>query len=178
MAELRDVRIAGTDPIPTLDELLESFPDALWNIDPKSDGALVALAAALRRHGAVDRVNVGAFSGARLRRIRALLGPSLCTSGGPAEIVALMGASRLPGLRRRRAGVPFACVQVPLVHLRVPVVTRHFVDAAHARGVQVHAWTIDERSEMERLLDLGVDGIITDRPSLLRDVMVSRGVWH
>ena len=55
--------------------------------------------------------------------------------------------------------------------------TPAFVGAAHARGAKVHVWTIDEPDEMHRLLDLGVDGIMTDRPSVLRDVLVERGEW-
>lgn len=176
-AELRSVRIAGTDPIPTFDELLGSFPDAFWNVDPKSDDALAALAAAIRRHAAVDRVNVAAFSDARLQRIRRVLGPRASTAAGPREVAALVAASQVPAIRRRVARVPYTCVQVPVRHRRVRLVTRAFIDAAHARGAQVHVWTIDEPEEMHRLLDLGVDGIMTDRPSVLREVMTARGVW-
>lgn len=176
--ELREVRIGGTDPIPTLDELLETFGDVRWNIDPKSDGAVLALARALRRHDLVDRVNVGAFSHGRLRRLRSLLGPELCTAAGPAEVGALLSASRVP-LARRRSVVPaYGCVQVPLRFRNVTVVTRAFIAAAHARQVQVHVWTVDEPDEMHRLLDLGVDGILTDRPTVLRGVLEERGQWH
>ena len=74
-----------------------------------------------------------------------------------------------------------ACAQVP-VHQKVgpvplPVVDRAFVKAAHRRGVPVHVWTIDDEAEMRRLLDLGVDGLMSDRPTLLRQVLVDRGQW-
>jgi len=80
-------------------------------------------------------------------------------------------------------GVPvrvpdFPCVQVPTHFKGIPVVTRRFVKAAHARGIQVHVWTVDDEAEMERLLDLGVDGVMTDRPALLRRVLERRGAWH
>jgi glycerophosphoryl diester phosphodiesterase len=177
-SELRRVRIAGTDPIPTLDELLESFPDVRWNIDPKSDGAVVALARTLRRHRAVERVNVGAFSDARLARVRDLLGPELCTAGGPREDAALLAASRVPLPRRRGRGRPrFGCVQVPVRYGNVTVVTSAFVEAAHARGVQVHVWTVDDPAEAHRLFDLGVDAVITDKPRLMRRVLEDRGAW-
>ncbi|MBS1838570.1 MAG: glycerophosphodiester phosphodiesterase, partial [Actinobacteria bacterium] len=113
-ADLEGVRIAGTDPIPTLDELLETFPDVHWNIDAKSDRSLIALGAAIRRHGAIRRVNVAAFSDERLRRMRSLLGPELCTAAGPREIAALVASARLPALRSRRHRAPFGCVQVPV----------------------------------------------------------------
>jgi glycerophosphoryl diester phosphodiesterase len=70
-----------------------------------------------------------------------------------------------------------AAAQVPTQQKGVPIVTRRFVEAAHASGLVVHVWTIDDPDEMSRLLDLGVDGIMTDRPELLRDVMVHRGQW-
>ena len=176
-AELARVRIDGTDPIPTFDELLESFPDVRWNIDPKSDGAVISLARALRRHRALGRVNVGAFSDVRLRRLRSLLGPELSSSAGPREVATLVLAARAPGGGRRRSSEPFGCVQIPVRYRNVELVTEALIDAAHARDVQVHVWTVDDAAEMHRLLDLGVDGIITDRPQVLRSVLEARGTW-
>jgi glycerophosphoryl diester phosphodiesterase len=70
------------------------------------------------------------------------------------------------------------CAQVPTTQGRVPLVTSRFVDAAHRNGIQVHVWTIDDRDEMVRLLDLGVDGIMTDRPQVLKELLVERGAWR
>ena len=177
LAEVREVRIGGTEPVPTFDELLEEFPGVRFNIDPKADATVVALAHALRRHGALDRVCVGAFSDERLGRLRTVLGDDLCSAAGPHEIARLVARSRVPGLRRRAARPPYRCVQVPVRHRDVEVVTEAFVDAAHASGCQVHVWTIDDPEEMHRLLDLGVDGLMTDRPSVLRSVLERRGAW-
>jgi len=174
--ELAHVRIAGTDPVPTFDELLEEFPDVRWNVDAKSDDAVVALVRALLRHRATDRVNVGAFSGRRLARLRELLGPGTCTTASPREVAVLAAVSRM-GRRRSRTAAPYGCLQVPVSHKGVTLVTEAFIDAAHRRGAQVHVWTIDDPTEMHRLLDLGVDGIMTDRPSVLREVLVQRGQW-
>lgn len=182
-SEVARARIAGTEPIPTLDELLETFPDVCFNIDPKADDAVVALAAALRRHGAIDRVCVGAFSDERLRRIRSLLGPGLCTASSPRETAALLGIVRLRADKVTRVRRPpvrtgsFGCVQVPVRHRGVEIITAAFVAAVHARHRPVHVWTIDDPAEMHRLFDLGVDGIMTDRPSVLRSVLVERGAW-
>ncbi len=178
-SEVRRAKIGGTEPVPTLDELLEEFPDTRFNIDPKSDHTVVALVATLQRHDAVDRVCVGAFSDERLRRVRALAGPELCTAAGPREITALVAASRTG----RVAGAPSAdetgyrCLQVPVRHMKVEITTPQFIEAAHERGHQVHVWTIDDPAEMRRLLDLGVDGLMTDRPSVLRSVLEERGAW-
>ena len=178
-ADIRAARLGGTEPIPTFEELLEAFPDQKFNIDPKSDEVTDALVEILVRRDALERVCIGAFSDDRLVRIRGRLGRDVCTSAGPREIAALVAAARLPGSARRRlrSQPAYDCVQVPVRHRRVEIVTRRFVDAAHARGVQVHVWTIDEPAEMHRLLDLGVDGIMTDRPTVLRGVLESRGTW-
>jgi glycerophosphoryl diester phosphodiesterase len=142
---------------------------------------VVALVAALRRHDALDRVCLGAFSDDRLRRLRSLLGPGLCSAAGPREVAGLIRASKLgragAGSARSARDRDFDCVQVPVRHLRVEIVTADFVRTAHQQGVDVHVWTIDEADEMHRLLDLGVDGIMTDRPSVLRSVLVERGQW-
>lgn len=175
-SEVSAARIGGSEPIPTLDELLEEFPDARFNIDPKSDHVVVALVAALRRHDAVRRVCIGAFSDERLRRLRALLGPDLCTAAGPREIAALVGASKL-GRGDRLESPGYQCLQVPVRHMKVEIVTPAMVAAAHSLGRQVHVWTIDDPDEMHRLLDMGVDALMTDRPSVLKGVLVERGSW-
>jgi glycerophosphoryl diester phosphodiesterase len=68
-------------------------------------------------------------------------------------------------------------VQVPTHQGPLPLVTERFVAAAHTRDLPVHVWTIDDPAEMNRLLDLGVDGIMSDRPDLLKDVLTARGQW-
>lgn len=176
-SQVRDARIGGTEPIPTLDELLETFPDARFNIDPKSDLVVVSLVSALRRHGAFDRVCIGAFSDDRLRRLRSLVGPELCTAAGPREIAAMATSTRL-GRGAPNGPVAFRCLQVPVRHLKVEIVTPGFIAAAHRRGCPVHVWTIDDPAEMHRLLDMGVDGIMTDRPTVLRSVLEDRGSWE
>ena len=170
-AEVREAKVGGTDPIPLLEDLLGAWPDLRVNIDPKHDAAVEPLAAVLQRTASVGRVCVGAFSDRRLARLRAAVGPRLCTSLGP------LGTARL---RVAGAGIPVgrlpaACAQVPVRRGRFVIVDRRFVEAAHRRGLQVHVWTIDDRREMVRLLDLGVDGLMTDRPSLLKAVLAERG---
>lgn len=177
-SEVRRARIGGTEPVPTLDELLEEFPDTRFNIDPKSDHTVVALVATLQRHDAVDRVCVGAFSDERLRRVRSLAGPELCTAAGPREITAMVATSRTAGVAGGSSdSAGYRCLQIPVRHLKVEIATPQFVAAAHRRGHQVHVWTIDEAPEMHRLLDMGVDGLMTDRPSVLRSVLEERGSW-
>ena len=158
------------EPIPLFEALLEEFPDARFNIDCKADDAVDGLIAALRRLECLDRVCIGSFSDRRLRRLRAEFGDALCTSFGPRQIVALKYAGRVPW------GGQIA--QVPVSTGRITIVTESTVGRAHRLGLHVHVWTIDEPDEMRRLLDLGVDGLMTDRPQVLKDVLVDRGCWY
>jgi glycerophosphoryl diester phosphodiesterase len=134
---------------------------------------VAALVDALQRAGAVDRVCIGAFSDRRLTRLRRLLGPRLCTSLGPGGVARLRSASY--GGPSGRLSSP--CAQVPTRQGRFPLVDERFVRVAHRRGMHVHVWTIDDADEMRRLLELGVDGIMTDRPAVLREVLEARGQW-
>ena len=173
-SEVSGARIAGREPIPLLSELLEEFPEARINIDPKDDRVVEPLVELLHEHRALHRVCLGAFSDRRLARCRSLLGPSVCTSAGPLATARLRLASLgIP------TGRPAAlCLQVPVRQYGIPIVDRHLLRMAHDRGLQVHVWTIDDSGEMVRLLDLGVDGIMTDHPGVLRQVLIDRGDWY
>jgi glycerophosphoryl diester phosphodiesterase len=171
-ATVRSARVDG-EPIPRLEDVLGTWPELRVHIDAKHGPAVPALVAALDRTGAHDRVCVGAFSDRRVARLRRLTGGRICTWMGRREILALRGASL--GLPTPHS--PAGCTQVPVRQGRLPLVDRRFVQTAHRRGVAVHVWTIDDRAEMERLLDLGVDGILSDRPSVLKQVFVERGIW-
>jgi glycerophosphoryl diester phosphodiesterase len=182
-AEVAAARIAGTERVPRLDELLAAWPDARWNIDAKHDAVVEPLVDVLRRGGALERVCVTSFSDERIGRLRALGGPDLCTSTGRRATTALRLASYLPPaapwLARRRDGSweGAGCTQVPTRWGRVPVADRRYVGFAHRHHIDVHVWTIDDEATMEHLLDLGVDGIMTDRPSVLKAVLERRGLW-
>jgi len=173
-SEVALARIDGRAPIPTLEELLVTWPSLRVNIDPKHDAVVDPLADLLERSGALDRVCVGSFSDRRLDRLRDRFGDRLCSSMGPRQVAALRAASLGLPLRPRGAD----CVQVPTTAKGLTLVDRRFVNRCHGAGLPVHVWTIDEPDEMHRLLDLGVDGIMTDRPSVLRAVLESRDQWH
>ncbi|NBS36305.1 MAG: glycerophosphodiester phosphodiesterase, partial [Actinobacteria bacterium] len=176
--EVSAMRVAGREPIPRLDDLLTTWPDAKFNIDCKSDHALPYLLERLRRGDMFERVCIGSFSDARLDAVRSEFGERICTSMGPRDVAKVRLGTwvrRTPTFRGD--AVPLAA-QVPVRQGPLPIVTRSFVDGAHAAGLQVHVWTIDDPTEMHRLLDLGVDGIMTDEVTLLHKVMVERGVWR
>lgn len=170
-------RIAGEHPIPRMADLLEAFPDCRFNIDIKSAGAVAPLADLLSRTSAGPRACVGSFSLRRLDTFRTLTGGNVATSAAPPEVAAFVASpsGRLArGLTRGRV----AALQVPHRSGRVPVVTASLVRRAHAAGAHVHVWTIDEPDEMHELLDIGVDGIFTDRTDVLKDVLIERGQWR
>lgn len=172
-AVVAEARVDGREPIPLLEDLLGAFPEARVNIDPKHDDSVEPLIEVLERTNAVDRVCIGSFSDARLRTLRARLGPGLCTSMGPKEVARL----RLDALSGRVHPTPSGCVQVPESFRGVTVTNAAVVRAAHRAGLQVHVWTVDDPDAMVRLLDLGVDGLMTDRPAVLKEVLVDRGQW-
>ncbi|MEM7251675.1 MAG: glycerophosphodiester phosphodiesterase [Pseudomonadota bacterium] len=171
--EIKRARVDGREPIPLLEELLAAWPDVHVNIDPKHDAAVEPLLETLRRTGSEQRICVGSFSGERLRRIRERA-PDVLTSTGPMEVARLRVAS---------VGIPVgsiaaSLVQVPWSHKGIPIVDRAFIRAAHRRSLPVHVWTVNDVDEMHRLLDLGVDGIMTDDLHALKAVYRERGVWR
>jgi len=168
--EIRHARVDGREPIPLFEDLLGTWPEVRINIDPKHDHAVEALAEAIRRTNAIERVCIGAFSDKRLARLRRLLGPRLCTSCGPRAVARLLAGSA--------SSFAEDCAQVPSRRNKVVLVNDRFLRLARERHLQVHVWTIDDPTEMHRLLDLGVDGIMTDRPAVLKSVLLSRGEWH
>ncbi|NNF65118.1 MAG: glycerophosphodiester phosphodiesterase [Acidimicrobiia bacterium] len=151
----------------TLVEALQRYPDTYFNIDLKSDTAAWAVSAAIDATGAHDRVLIGSFFDSRLRRFRRVTRNRVASSAGPQETLAMWTASRLG---RTLSGAPDA-YQVPEVFNGLKVVDRRFVDACHQADKQVHVWTVNGAEAMRRLLDIGVDGIVTDRPDLLNEVL-------
>lgn len=173
-SQVSHARVGGQEPVPLFEELLETFPEVRWNVDLKAEPALRPLLDLIARARAWDRVCVGSFSEARVARAQRLAGPRLATSYGTRGVLDLRLRSwGLPVWPRRSA----VAAQVPEAQSGIPVVDHRFVRAAHARGLQVHVWTVNDPDRMHRLLDLGVDGIMTDHIDALRKVMEDRGVW-
>jgi glycerophosphoryl diester phosphodiesterase len=160
--------------VPRLDDILSSWPDVRVNIDPKSDAVVEPLVQILRRMSAFDRVCIGAFSDSRLRRVRHLAGGAVCTSMGPRAVI----VARLTSWVRVMPRLGADCLQIPARHGRVRLAEPGLIGAAHRAGLRVHIWTVDDEGEMDALLDIGVDGLMTDRPALLRAVLERRGQWH
>jgi glycerophosphoryl diester phosphodiesterase len=175
LESLRQIRLGDGDTIPTVAELLKAFPDVAFNLDIKADEVAGPLAQAIARQGANDRVLVTSFSLKRLNDFRKVSPTPAPAFGAPSPIVARYIAHSILGYPL--PNYPCAALQVPVRQGPVNVVTRRFVLSAHRAGKLVHVWTIDDALEMERLIDLGVDGIMTDKPEILKEVLTTRGLF-
>ena len=178
LAEISQRRIGDGETIPTLDEVFETFPDTRFNIDIKNAGAITPLVKTIDRHRAHDRVCVASFSNERLREFRRVMGRRVPTSVSPIGVVWNGYIPLLP----RLLNYPGTALQIPLTHAvgsrQLPVLTPRLLRHAHLAGKVVHIWTIDDPAEMHRLLDMGVDGIMSDRTDLLKQVFTERGIWE
>jgi glycerophosphoryl diester phosphodiesterase len=172
--EISAARINGTESIPLLEDLLGTFPELRFNIDLKGPGSIEPLNGVLRRTGAWERVCVTSFSGQRLLAAQRSLDQPICLAVTPAAIAAVRYAG-FPGkaLARRLARSGAQCAQVPR-----RIATRDFIRRTHELGLDVHVWTLNTRADIERVLDLGADGVMTDNVVLLRDILTERGQWH
>jgi glycerophosphoryl diester phosphodiesterase len=160
--------------VPTLAEVYAEFPEARVNADIKRElpGAEEAVLRVIRGAGAEGRTLIASTAHPVIRRFRRVSEGRVSTAASRREIAAFYFMSRL----RLEALVRplYAALQVPVEHLGITLVTPRFVAAAHSRGVRVDVWTINEVAEMRRLLDLGVDMLMTDRPEALEGLLAGR----
>jgi len=172
--EISKIEINGSAKIPTLSELLETFPEVKINIDPKADSVVMPLINLLKYTNSLSRVCIGSFSDKRIKHVRKELGSGLCISAGPKAVMKFLAGK----FHFSTSKPDYDCLQVPQRYGPVKIITRDFINKAHSRGLQVHVWTVDDRKEMSELLDLGVDGLMTDEPGTLKNVLLERGEWY
>ncbi len=171
--EVAAARIGGREPIPLLEDLLAAWPEARFNIDMKDEPAILPLVRALRRTVAWDRVCVTSFSSRRLHAFRHSVDRQVCTTLSPPGLAAVRSGAWACGMPARFARAGVRCAQIP-ARLATPA----FLGRLRRAGLQIHVWTVNEPALMRRLLDLAVDGIMTDDTVALRDVLTERAQWH
>jgi glycerophosphoryl diester phosphodiesterase len=161
--------------VPTFAEVVEAFPQVRLNVDLKDEGppGVERLASFIEEHHLHDRILAACSQTKVIEEFRRRTGDRVATPSTNSEATRFWFASRLGLTKFLRC--PYDALQVPPRRGRLTVVDRCFVRAAHRRGLQVHVWTVDEPDEMRHLLDLGVDGLMSNRPDLLLDVLRSRG---
>ena len=176
--ELAEIRVDGTEPIPFFADVVDALPGIRFNVDIKTDDAVVPLVDAIKAHNLWDRILVDSFSQARISHFRTLTSGRVPTAIAP---VGVAWTAFIPGASEIVSS-PAAAMQVPVTQkvgpLTVNVITQRVIARVHRLGKVVHAWTINDPAEMERLIDWGVDGIITDRPDLLKDILIRRNLWE
>jgi glycerophosphoryl diester phosphodiesterase len=174
MAELRKVDLGFDQGFCSLAEALDAFPETRFNIDLKSADAVQPAVDAIREANAVDRVLVTSFSETRRRAaVRQL--PGVATSTGATRFARALAVGKLgiaPVLRRTLRDID--CVQVPMNYGPLSITTPRLIRRLHAAGVEIHVWTINDEPTMDLLLDLGVDGLVTDRADLAMAVLARR----
>ena len=165
-SEINEIKLFNNHKIPLLEEVLLRFPDTHFQIDVKTDEVALPALEVIYDLGAEDRVCIASFSSKRLETIRNKY-PDICISMGPKEVLKLLLASF--GLYK--AKVPGDCLQIPIYQYGIKLVTKRFVNFVQSKGLKIIVWTINEPKEMKKLLDLEVDGIITDKPKDLFDII-------
>jgi glycerophosphoryl diester phosphodiesterase len=170
LAELTAVPVFGGGPVPALATVLATFPRACFTLDVKHSSVVGPLAELLTASGVSPRVCVAAARGRWLRALRDLVGDDVCTALSWRDLAHLAS-------RPRGSYGAAAFAHIPLRLGRIPVFRDDLVARAHAAGVRAVVWTVNDSDTMHRLLDAGVDGVITDRPDLLREVLIARGQW-
>lgn len=181
--ELAAVRVRGREPLPHLEQVLTELPDTRITVELKSGAAAAPVLEVLDRLDAWPRVCLGGYRDAWLTWARRVAGPRLCTSMGQRAAVGLRSRAWLAALPRSAAWMPTLPVYGELAQLprrvgRLTVVDAGLLRTAHAGGREVHVWTVNDPATMVELLDLGVDGLLSDRPDRLRDVLDRRGAWR
>lgn len=156
--------------VPTLREAFERFGGARFNIEPKQDSPTLihALCALVREKGVAERVVVASFRHELLGEFRRAC-PEVATAASPSEASQFLAMYKA-GLAASYSP-PMQALQVPEYAGGMQVLTREFVEAAHGRNLKVHAWTVNNADDMRRMIDLGVDGVMTDYPDRLKALL-------
>jgi glycerophosphoryl diester phosphodiesterase len=156
----------GGERVPLLEEALEAFPGIRFNIDAKTKEVVKPLAEVIKRTKTIKRVCIASFSYKRTLGVAQFLGgqQKVCTSIGPAGFSAYFIHSRMNRLFKQKLGsLGVGCIQIPY-----RFASKNLIDVAHSNGKMVHVWTVNNTRHMARLLDMGVDGIVTDETKALQ----------
>ena len=161
LSDIRMRRLPKNETIPTIDEVLEELPDSYFNIDLKVYNMEEKVLKKIKSHHALDRICLGSFNSKTIKKIN-VLEPKIITSMGLAQVVKykffnIKSNSKL--------------IQIPISWNGIKVITKRFIEKLHNDNFKVHVWTINKEKEMQRLIDMGVDGIMTDNAIGLMNAM-------
>ena len=160
-SDIRMRRLPSRETIPTIDELLEEFPDSFFNMDLKVNQIEEKVLKKINSHNALERVCLGSFNSRTIKKINSLE-PKILTSMGISQVIMYKFFQKKNSSK---------LIQIPTHWNGITVITKKFIDRLHNDGLKVHVWTVNKETEMQSLIDLGVDGIMTDNASGLIKVM-------
>jgi glycerophosphoryl diester phosphodiesterase len=169
LLDKNDLRIFESHKIPRLEETLQTFPEMYFQIDVKTNEVAMPALEVIHQCKAEDRVCIASFNSARLSKVNNKY-PEICLSMGPNEVSKMLLSSF--GLYKKT--IMGDCLQVPMHYYGIKVVTNRFVDFVHSKGLKICVWTINDKKTFKKLIGMGVDGIITDKPKLLFQVLNSQ----
>ena len=164
--EINALKIFENHKIPTLEEVLDKFPELSFQIDFKTDQVVDPALEIIKKTYSMDRVCIASFSSKRLNYVRSV-SPDLCISMGPKEVFRTL-LSRYKLLNKPGYG---DCLQVPMKYYGVNIINKKFVDYVQSKNIKIMVWTINDIKTLKYLIGLNVDGIITDKPKLLFDLI-------
>ena len=164
--EIDELQIFEKYKIPKLSETLIQFPNLLFQIDFKTDEVVNPALNVIHELNVMDRVCIASFSSDRLNKVRSL-NSELCISMGPNEVLQTF----LSSWNLYKGEIVGDCLQIPIRYYGLKIVTKRFVDFVHSKGLKIMVWTINDVKTFKYLIDLGVDGIITDKPKLLFETL-------
>ena len=167
-SEIDNLKIFDEHSIPKLETVLRMFPDMKFQIDVKTDEVAMPALAVIQENNAMDRVCIASFSSKRLSLVNNNY-PDICISMGPSEVAKML----LSSFSLYKKSILGNCLQIPIYEYGIKLVTKRFVKFIHSKGLKICVWTINDEKTFKYLIDLGVDGIITDKPKLLFEVLDS-----
>ena len=170
--ELQEYKIFNKHKIPLLSEALNTWSNVYFNIEPKSEESAYLLLDELKKQKDLNRFCVGSFKSANLSIMRVGLKHKICTSMSQDEVINFFINRFFPFSNNNAP-----CLQIPMYFYGVKIVTKNLVDHVHNLGKKIHVWTINDESEMKTLIDYEVDGIMTDRPKKLKELLLERLLW-
>ena len=173
LSEVKKAKIAGTDEIPLLSELLNSFTDCFFNIDCKVDETVQPLINLIKNKDFINRVCIGSFSQKRINFIRKSLGKDVKTSMGPAEVI----LSKFLSYTSLGYNFKSSYTSIPIRRYGINLLDERNINYLKSNNQKVIAWTINDEDQMKMLINIGIDGIMTDNLTLLKKVLIEESLW-
>ena len=173
LSEVKKAKIAGTDEIPLLSELLNSFTDCFFNIDCKVDETVQPLINLINNKDFINRVCIGSFSQKRINFIRKSLGKDVKTSMGPAEVI----LSKFLSYTSLGYNFKSSYTSIPIRRYGIKLLEERNIKYLKSNNQKVIAWTINDEDQMKMLINIGIDGIMTDNLTLLKKVLIEENLW-